>query len=100
MPPAPPAPRLRPVSPFTVAALRFLLLSGWREQEALSLRWDALDFERGIATLADTKTGPSVRHVGAAALALLTELPRLERSPYVFPGAKPGAHLKEIKRLW
>jgi integrase len=89
-----------PASPFSVAALRFLLLSGWREQEVLSLRWAALDFEHGIATLAETKTGRSVRHVGAAALALLSDLPRLEHSPYVFPGAKPGAHLKEIKRLW
>ena len=31
-----------PASPFAVAALRFLLLTGWRESEVLSLRWDAV----------------------------------------------------------
>jgi len=89
-----------PANPFAVAALRFLLLTGWRESEALGLRWDQLDDARGIAALPDTKTGRSDRHVGAPALALLTDLPRLADSPFVFPGAKPGAHLVEIKRVW
>lgn len=31
---------------------------------------------------------------------LLEALPTIEGNPYVLPGAKPGEHLKEIKRLW
>lgn len=89
-----------PANPFAVAALRFLILTGWRESEALGLRWDQLDFTRGIAALPNTKTGRSDRHVGAPALALLSELPRLADSPFVFPGAKPGTHLVEMKRVW
>jgi integrase len=89
-----------PANPFAVAALRFLILTGWREGEALGLRWDQLDFARAIAALPDTKTGRSDRHIGAPALALLTELPRLADSPYVFPGQKPNTHLVEIKRVW
>jgi integrase len=29
-----------------VSAIRFLLLSGWREREALTLRWADVDLER------------------------------------------------------
>ncbi len=116
----PPAPRLRkkpknektakhrpkgadkpyPASPFAVAAIRFLALSGWREGEALSLKWADVDFERRFATLGDSKTGRSVRALGDAALNLLSALPRVQGSLYAFPGAKQGAHLKEIKRTW
>ena len=60
-----------PANPVAVAVLRFLLLSGWREREALTLRWDAVDLGRGVATLADTKTGRSVRELGAPALAVV-----------------------------
>lgn len=90
----------RPANPYAVGAIRFLLLTGWRESEVLTLRWDAIDFDRGIATLAATKTGRSIRHVGGAALDLLSRLPRIGDGTYVFPGAKPGTHLKELKRLW
>ena len=89
-----------PANPFAVAAIRFLSLSGWREGEALSLKWTDIDFERRFSTLGDTKTGRSIRALGPEALSLLKQLPRLAKSPYCFPGAKPGAHLKEIKRVW
>jgi integrase len=87
-------------NPFAVAAIRFLLLTGWREQEALTLHWNEVDLARGSATLSDTKTGKSHRPLGAPAIALLAELPRRHGSPYVFPGAKVDAPLREIKRVW
>ncbi len=89
-----------PANPFAVAAIRLLALTGCRENEILSLRWDAVDFERGYLRLADTKTGKSVRPIGESAATVLAALPRLESSPYVFPGLKANEHLKEIKRLW
>lgn len=90
----------KPANPFAVAAIRFLLLTGWREREALTLRWDDVDFARGIATLSDSKTGKSVRAIGAPALLLMSELPRFDGSPYVFPGRSPGQPLVEINRVW
>jgi integrase len=90
----------RPANPIAVAALRFLLLSGWRESEALTLRWEFLNVERSHAMLPKTKTGRSIRPLGAAVWALLSTLPRVADSPYVFPGAKPGEPLKELKRVW
>ena len=89
-----------PANPFAVAAVRFLLLSGWREREALTLRWEDVDLENARVTLPDTKTGRSVRRLGAPAVALLNSLPRIKKSPYVFPGRDPKKPLVEINRLW
>lgn len=89
-----------PANPFAVNAIRFLLFSGWREQEALTLKWRDVDTTRGLATLPATKTGKSIRALGAPALELLDSLPRVSGSPYVFPGSKPGQPLKDVRRVW
>ena len=89
-----------PANPFAVAAIRLLALTGCRESEILSLRWDAVDLEKGYLRLADSKTGRSVRPLGQSAAAVIAALPRMAFSPYVLPGQKPGDHIKEIKRLW
>lgn len=82
------------------AAIRFLLLSGWRKNEALSLRWDAIDWAREQVSLVDSKTGPCVRQLSGKALDMLREIPRVHGSPWVFPGADPSQHLVCIKRQW
>lgn len=98
-----------PADPIAVAAIRFLLLTGWRKQEALTLRWVEVDRLRTSAVLPKTKTGKSARPLGAAALELLDRLPRVDGSPYVFAGATrtlpsgelaPPAPLKDVRRLW
>jgi integrase len=91
---------VQPANPVTVSALRFLMLTGWREKEALTLRWDAVDFSRGVVTLENTKAGRSTRPIPAPALALLAEQSRIEGSPYVFPGRLQGKPLQEIQRIW
>lgn len=96
---APPRPPER-ANPFATGAIRFLMLSGWREQEALTLKWNDVNPERGAATLGTTKTGRSQRRLGPPALALLKSLPRMAGSPYVFPGRDPGKPLRELKRTW
>jgi integrase len=92
--------RTTPASPFAVSAIRFLLLTGWREREALTLKWSDVDLARGVAVLPDTKTGRSPRVLGAPARLLLDELPRIEGSPYVFPGRDARKPLVEINRVW
>ena len=89
-----------PANPFAVAAIRFLLLTGWREKEALTVRWADLNEKNGTATLPDTKTGKSVRTIGAPAWLLLSQLPRVAGSPFVFPGRSPDKALVEINRTW
>jgi integrase len=92
----------RPANKIGVAVLRFLMLTGWRESEALTLRWSDLNTERGTATLRETKTGRSERELGAPALLLVNDLRRLRKAdnPYVFYGAKDAAHFTDTARLW
>jgi integrase len=90
----------RPANPSAVSALRLLILTGWREKEALTLRWDAVNFETSTATLEDTKAGRSVRSLSATALELIAAQPRLDGSAFVFPGKIAGRPLQEIQRLW
>jgi integrase len=93
---------LMPLNPVGIGALRFLLLSGWREREALTLEWAHVDFGRGVATLPNTKTGRSVRELGAPALAVLDAMRASRRAgtPFVFPGTKAGTHYTDTARLW
>ncbi|WP_200375976.1 site-specific integrase [Thiocystis violacea] len=74
-----------------VAALKFLLLTGMRKEEALQARWEHVDLDQGTLFLPDTKSGRS-RYVvlNPAALALLQAQPRHEDHPYVFPGRVAG----------
>ncbi len=92
---------IAPANPYAIAALRLLLLTGWREQEVLSLRWDAVDLERKVATLRETKGGKSQRIMSASAIALVASLPRHHGSPWCFPSPRdPKRHLIDVGRLW
>lgn len=90
----------KPANPVAIAAIRFLVLSGWREQEALTLQWDVLNLERGVAVLTDTKSGRSERPLGAPAIALLRSQVKHEGNPFVFPGERAGTHIADPKRIW
>lgn len=96
----PASPTLTPANPTAVAALQFLMLSGWREQEVMTLRWDAVNLARGVAVLTSTKTGRSERPLGEAALKLLRDLEKAKSGIYVFPGQKEDTHIVDLKRLW
>ena len=67
------------------SALRIVALTGLRREEAESLKWSEIDFAASYLRLAETKTGRSVRPIGAPALDLLRGLPRIEDCPWVFP---------------
>jgi integrase len=45
------------ISPFAAAALRLLLFTGCRLREILHLRWEHVDFERGLLFLPESKSG-------------------------------------------
>jgi integrase len=80
------------------AALRLLLFTGARLREVLRLRWEHVDFDRGLLFLPDSKTGKKTIVLNAPALAVLAGLPRA--GDYVICGedvAKPRA---DLKRPW
>jgi integrase len=72
--------------PASILALRLLILTGLRRSEVLGLRWDGVDIERGILTLADSKTGRKRLPLTAPVAALLAGAYREAGNPYVCPG--------------
>ena len=88
------------LDPFAVAAIRLLILTGARLREILHARWEHIDFERGVIFLPDSKTGKKPIYLSAAALTILTALPRLEGNPFVIPGEKAGQPRVDLKRPW
>lgn len=86
------------ISPYAVAAIRLLMLTGCRAGEIRKLRWTEVDFENGLLNLADTKTGAKKVLISAPALEVLANLPRL--GDYVIAGAKLNAPRSDIKRPW
>ncbi len=84
---------------FAVAAIRLLVLTGARKSEILTLKWEYVDMERGCLRLPDSKTGAKVIPLGAAALEALSEIPRIEGNPHVFPGLE-GRHFVGLQKTW
>lgn len=85
---------------YAIAATRFLILSGCRKSEVLTLKWDHVDITHACLRLPSSKTGKKVVQLGTAALALLTDLPRLEKNPYVFPGRVERTHYVGLPRFF
>src|SRR5690606_32221441 len=61
--------------PRHIAIIRLLALTGARKNEIARLRWSELDLDRGMLRLKDSKTGPKVIPLGAAALELIAAIP-------------------------
>lgn len=58
----------------TAAALRLLILTGARLREILHLKWQYVDFERGLLLLPDSKTGRKAIVLNGPALSILRGL--------------------------
>ncbi len=87
-------------TPWTIAAIRLLVLTGARLSEILTLKWERVDFEHQHLRLPDSKTGSKSVYLNAPALEVLANMPRLEGNPYVICGDKPGAHLVNLQKPW
>jgi integrase len=73
---------------------------GTRREEIAGLRWSEIDFERGLLVLSESKTGKSIRPLGVAARALLSEIARAPDSDYVFPAVSGKGYYQGTKRVW
>jgi integrase len=87
-------------SPWIIAAIRLLALTGMRRNEILTLRWEHVSEEHESLFLPDSKTGRKAVHLSPPALALLQTIPRLDGNPFVICGEKPGRHLVNIEKPW
>jgi integrase len=87
-------------SPYALAAIKLLVFTGARLSEILNLKWEWVDLERGEARLPDSKTGAKTLHLPPPALAVLSELPRVEGNPYVIVGHIHGTRLVNLEKPW
>ena len=81
-------------------ALHLLAFTGARKGEIASLRWSEVDLERGYIRLGDSKTGAKVFPIGAPAVAVLTSVPRLDGTAFVFPAASGGRSFQGVDKVW
>lgn len=89
------------IQPLAAAALRLLLLTGARLREVLSLKWTYVDLDEGLARLPDSKTGFKVLHLSAPALEVLSSLPAMAFSEYVFPSLTAAiGHMEGLQKPW
>jgi integrase len=74
---------------YVIAAIRLLILTGARLSEILTLRWDYIDFDRGLIFLPKSKTGAKPIFLNETAIQVLQAIPRID-NPYVIIGAAAG----------
>jgi integrase len=92
-------------SPYALASVRLILLTGMRRGEVHGLRRDQVDMEGGKITFQalDHKTGAKmgrkVIHLSEAALDVLRDLPMDRLSAYVFPG-ETGGQCGSTRACW
>lgn len=90
------------ISEHAAAALRLLIFTGARLREILHLKWEHVDFERGLLLLPDSKTGKKTIVLNGPALAVLSALTRV--GAYVIAGDSAGTDEEkpraDLKRPW
>ncbi len=86
--------------PAAIAAIRLLMLTGCRQGEILSMRWEDVDFDRGLIFFPDSKTGPKAIPLSDAVRTILDDLPRFQDNPFVLTGRREGSHLVGLNHIW
>jgi integrase len=87
-------------NPSSIAIIRLLAFTGARKSEIAGLRWSEVDIERGYLRLGDSKTGSKVIPIGAPACKILSNIPVIEDTPYVFPASNGKGRFQGVERVW
>lgn len=80
--------------------MRLWALTGCRRDEIASLKWSEVNFSEGCLRLGESKTGKSVRPLGAAALAVLRSIGPVDDSDYVFPSETGKSFFQSYRTPW
>jgi integrase len=84
------------------AAVRLLIFTGARLREILHLKWDQVDFQRGLLLLPTSKTGKKTIILNEPALSVLESLPRIGN--YVIASSTAGEENErpraDLKKPW
>src|SRR5712691_3562832 len=83
--------------PVALAAVRLMLLTGFRISEAQGLQRDWLHADQGYVHFPDTKSDGQVRAIGPAAGRLAASQPGRKNSPYLLPADTGDGHYTAAK---
>ncbi|WP_293454487.1 tyrosine-type recombinase/integrase [Phenylobacterium sp.] len=87
-------------SPYALAAIRLLILTGCRKNEILTARRAWLDAYHRCLRLPDSKTGAKVVYLGAAAMKIVQDLVEVPGNPYLLPGRGGEGPLINLQTPW
>jgi len=83
-----------------VNVIRLLVVTGCRKNEIQRLKWSEVDPAMSCLRLEDSKSGQKVVPIGAAALAILSKIPK-GTSTFVFPTqGDDGKPFQEVDKTW
>lgn len=85
--------------PTGLAAIRLMLLSGFRRMEVLGLECSWVSRRDHCVRLPDTKSGAQIRVIGEAAMTCVEAAPGREGSPFVFPADWGDGHFVGVVRV-
>jgi len=85
--------------PTGLAAIRVMLLTGFRRMEVLAMRKEWVQPDDNIVRFPDTKSGPQMRVAGDAAMTCLESQAMRSHSPFVFPADWGEGHFIGVVRV-
>ena len=85
--------------PTALAAIRTMLLTGFRRMEVLAMRKEWVQPDDNLVRFPDTKSGPQMRVAGDDAMTCLEEQAIRSHSPYVFPADWGDGHFIGVVRV-
>jgi integrase len=86
-------------NPTALAAIHLLLLTGVRRMEALALPRAWVDSRTRCIRFEDTKSGPQLRPIGAAAVRLIEAQGVRDGCPWVFPASHGDGHFVGLPKV-
>lgn len=92
------------LQPQVADLIRFLALSGLRKSEALGLRFQDVDLERGVMRFEEHKTsvksGTKVLPLNSHLRAIIHRRAAQRLGPFVFPGWKSNGPIVGLAKMW
>jgi integrase len=85
--------------PTGLAAIRVMLLTGFRRMEVLAMRKEWVQPDDNLVRFPDTKSGPQMRVAGDPAMTCLEEQAMRSHSPYIFPADWGDGHFIGVVRV-
>lgn len=87
-------------TPYAIAAIRLLLLTGARLSEILTLKWQFVHLSEQQIRLPESKTGEKSIYLSPAAIEVLESIERQAGNPYVICGLRAGQHIVNLQKPW